>query len=55
MPKDVRKKSKAQEMRHDPLATQMVTEEANTGNLSAPGKRQKLKRQQVEEVGPVPY
>jgi len=49
MPKAMKK---AVVPRHDPLAQQIIAGEADSGLLSAPGKRQKVskKRQQEEEV-----
>lgn len=49
MPKAMKK---AAVPRHDPLAQQIIAGEADTGLLSAPGKRLKptKKRQQEEEV-----
>lgn len=50
MPKSSKKKIIA---KHDPLGTQMIEAETNTGLLSVPGKRSKSKRQQVEQVRPL--
>lgn len=48
MPKESRRKTA---LKHDPLAVQMSEAgAADTGVLSVPGKRQKMKRQQPEEV-----